>query len=187
MLPALLAAPNLPPALVALADSTPLGVRGVAVVGGLLLLGWGSRFYRLAIAAPGAILGLVIAGRLLMGAEDTVFTVGAIAGAVVGALLTGFLEHLAVGLAGVIVGAFLVDSVGPMVLGEAAPWWGVAIGATAGLLVFPKLWKVALKVITPLLGAIAIAFAAGYPHHLLLIGGLTAVGAAFQLSRKDDD
>ena len=176
--------------LVALAESTPLGVRGFAAVGGALLIVAGARFYKVAVAAPGAILGVLAATHLLQEAEEMTRTIAAIGGAIVGAMVTGFVEKLAIRLAGALVGAFFADAIWPLVQTTEMPVWAPAAGALVGLILFPVVWRVALKFITPFLGALCIAYAAGYPHHPLLIGGLTIVGALIQLkafSGDDDD
>lgn len=175
--------------LVALAEATPLGVRGFAAVGGALLILAGARFYRVAVGAPGAILGVLLVTHFLRGVVDELsLTIAAIGGAVIGAMITGFIEKLAIRLAGGLVGAFFVDALWPLVQTTELPVWAPAAGALLGLLVFPALWRTALKLITPFLGALCVAYAAGLPHHPLLIGGLTVLGALVQLKAfKDDD
>lgn len=176
--------------LVALAEATPLGVRGVAAVGGALLVVAGSRIYKLAVAAPGAILGILAATHLLAGADEATKTIAAIAGAIVGAMLTGFVEKLATRLAGGLVGAFFADALWPVLQPTEMPIWAPAAGGLIGLILFPFVWKIALKFITPFLGALCIAYAAGHPHHPLIIGGLTVLGILIQLkafSGSDDD
>ena len=175
-------------ALVALAEATPLGVRGFAAVGGALLIVAGARFYRVAVAAPGAILGLLLTTHFLSGlTDDTSLTIAAIGGAVIGAMITGFIEKLAIRLAGAMVGAVAADIGWSLLQSAELPIWAPAAGALVGLLIFPSLWRVALKLITPFLGALCVAYAAGYPNHPLPIAGLTLLGALIQLRAFGSD
>ncbi len=177
-------------ALSALAEATPLGVRGFAAVGGALLIVAGARFYRAAVAAPGAILGLLLTTHFLRGlTDDTTLSIAAIGGAVIGAMITGFIEKLAIRLAGALVGAVAADIGWSLLQSAELPLWAPAAGALVGLLIFPSVWRLALKLITPFLGALCVAYAAGSPNHPLLIGGLTLAGALIQLKafKGDED
>jgi hypothetical protein len=173
--------------LVALAESTPLGVRGFAAVGGVVLILLGARFYRLAVAAPGAILGVLLATHLMAGMDDMTRTIAAIAAAVVGAMITGFIEKLATRLAGGLVGAFFTDALWPLFQTAEMPLWVPAAGALVGLLIFPVFWRTALKIITPFLGSLCVAYAVGHPTHPVIIIGLTALGALIQLKAFSKD
>lgn len=170
------------------APTSLLDPRIAVIAVGILLLGWGARLYRLAIAAPGFVLG-VFAGLEVAPTASLLVQAGlALLLGLVGAGLLLFLERLAVALTGAVLVGGLVYAVGPLFVAT-LPWFAPLVGAAVGLLLFPSLYRLALKIITPLLGALCVAWAFGRPHDLLLIGGLCALGAVFQLARgqRSDD
>ena len=149
---------------------------------GVLLLGWGARLYKMAIAAPGFVLGVGLVLHFTTGMTPTIALAAVVAG-LAGAALLLKLERLAVSLTGAVLVGGLVYAVGPLVVTTPLPWFAPLIGAAVGMLLFPGVYRFALRVITPLLGAFCVAWAVGRPQDLLLIGGLAAVGSAFQLLR----
>lgn len=156
---------------------------------GVLLLGWGARLYRLAIAAPGFTVGVFAGLSVSAGAGLAVQAGVALALGLLGGGLMLALERLAVAITGAVLVGGLVFAVGPLV-SATLPWFAPVVGGAVGLLLFPRLYRAALRLLTPLLGALCVAWAAGRPHDLLLIGGLTLVGAVFQLARagkRDND
>ena len=62
-----------------------------------------------------------------------------------------------------------------------APWYTAPAAGFVGLLLFPSLYRRLLPLVTSAVGAVAIAWAASAEKNLLLISGLTVLGAAIQL------
>ena len=176
--------------LLALAESTPLGVRGLAgVLGGVLCVA-GSRLYPLAIVAPGLLLGAAVGlglpPELAVGARIGIGLVVALAGV----LLSRFVERVAVSLFGAAVLGSLVYALAPLALGAPAPWWGPVLGALLGLLLFRSLFKALLAPLTAWLGAMVVAWSLGRPDQILIVLGLPALGTLVQLAvgrKKKED
>lgn len=166
-------------ALVRMAESSPLGIRGLAgVAGGLLLLA-GARLYRLSVVAPG-ILGGLLVGALLPVSDPTVQAVVAVVLAAVGGLVCHFLERVAIHAVGAVVTAGLTQATWPLVTGVGTPWWAPAAGALVGLLLFPSVFRYLLKWITSLLGALTVAWAAGWSDRLWVVALLALAGVIVQ-------
>ncbi|MCB9742805.1 MAG: hypothetical protein H6740_09405 [Alphaproteobacteria bacterium] len=170
----------------ALTDTVP---RGVAAAGGALLLLAGARLYPLAIMAPGLAIGVTVGVVLPLPLEATARAILAVVLGGVGAFLFRSVERMAISGIGAIVTGGLAVSTWPLVMGQPAPWWAAGAGALVGLLLFPRLFRFALKPITALAGAIILAWAGGMQGHLVLILGLAAVGFLVQLGqgRRDED
>lgn len=164
-----------------LAAVTPLGVRGCAAVAGGLLLVLGSRIYRIAIAVPGALAGMMVASRWGLGTPESTFMLMTAAGAALGGMAALALEQLAVRLAGGLLGAWVGVVAAPSLGYDGAELWLPAVGAGVGLFLFPRLYRTALLLLTPWLGAVALAYALGRPEEALLVAGLTVVGVVVQL------
>jgi len=162
-------------------------VDGRLVVGavGVVLLLAGARLYRLAIIAPGFLLGVFLAmwGLDEYGKRvDDLVRLGAMVGAgTVGALLSWRIEQLAVRLGGSLLVAATAHALLPL-LWPRAPWFAAPAAGFIGLLLFPALYRRLLPIITAGIGAIAIAWAADRPQDLLMMAGLTVLGAAIQLA-----
>lgn len=149
---------------------------------GVLLLVAGKRLYRLVIIAPGLAAGTMLGLNLSEGQSPGVrfTTVGALA------LLAAFLLHKVERVAIASAGAFLTVGLArvgaPLVLDTEPPWYVFALGGALGLLLFPSLYQRLLVIITPTIGALCIAWAAGRPTDLLLVGGLILAGVVVQLT-----
>lgn len=173
-----------PLAVISLHDlpSTVLDPRiGVGALGVLLLL-FGARYYRLVLVAPGFALG-VLGGLLLTQSTTTNQQVlAALCLGLIGATALYFLERLAVSVVGAVLTAGFVRAGLPALLGEALPWYVPVAAGLLGLLLFPRLLRGLLKVLSPMLGALAVAFALGRSGDLWLILGLSAFGSVFQLA-----
>ncbi|GEM_PF-1194125 len=164
------------------AEATPLGIQGVAVLGGVALCVAGARLYRVAIFAPGALLGLVAAEELTRGMDEGIRIGLILLAAVVGGLIAGAVERLAIAVTGGLVGGWAAW-VGWLSFQPREPsWWVPAAGAAVGLLLFPALFRTGLKLVTPLLGALAIAWGIGHADSLLVVAAITGVGLAIQLA-----
>jgi hypothetical protein len=163
--------------------SDPLFARGLVVALGILLVVWGGRLYQVVVLAPGLVGGIwggwALGQVLSLGSTPTLAICGVLA--LGGALVCHFVENLAVRLTGATAFAALGWLGWPLVrpiLWEA----GVAalVGAAVGALVFPKIYGVAVRVATAGLGGMALAYAAGEPSNLWIIGGAALVGTVVQ-------
>ncbi len=153
-------------------------------VGALLVLA-GARLYRLAVMAPGFLLGIYATTYVLNelgGRVDTPIRIGMVLGVgLLGAFLTSRIEQLAVRLGGSLLVAAVTHAVLPMVWPH-APGFAAPVVGFLGLFLFPALYQRLLPVITSAIGAIALAWAAGRPQDLLMMAGVTVIGVAIQLA-----
>jgi hypothetical protein len=168
----------------ALAEAAPAETRVVMGAIGVLLILWGTRSKRLVAAAPGALVGLT-AVALLLDAEPvkTQLLAGLVA-AVAGAILGLMVQAIALRTAGALIGAIAVTAVFPLVSSQSVPpWWLPLAGALAGALVLPRLFSAAMRIMSPILGAMCLSFALGLKdeHQLYGILGFTIAGFALQM------
>jgi hypothetical protein len=166
----------------------------VGAAGGVLLLA-GARVYRSAIglAAFGAGAIVTLALMLALGEaipelrQPTVVGVGSLVGGGLGIVLGRLAHRLALaavgGLAGATLGVALYAAIGPLLGADGAtPWWILLIGAVVGALTMPAIFASLLKLVTPAVGAVLVAWALGMPSHALLLLGLWCLGVAVQLA-----
>ncbi len=167
-----------------------LTARGVLLLLGGLLLVLGARNYRAALILPAAALGAALVDAVLATAVPGGLRVlAALVGAVATGVLAGLLESVAVRLAGVLLGGGLALALWPAVIGggPATPWWVPLVGGFAGLAFFPGLYRAALRVVVPLLGALIVTHALGRPGDLLWVLGLAAVGFVVDSAMRSDE
>jgi hypothetical protein len=177
-----------PEELARLASELPLVVRVViGLLGGVLLVA-GARVYRFALfgsvfalAAIGAALGLAWGGAWVAAlARPEVVALGALVAGVAAAGVANLAHRIGLlavgGVAGLAVGAGVGD-----LAGGAAATWGPLVGVLAGAAVFPFVFQTLLKVVTPIVGAVAIVFATGHPERLWLLVGLSVLGVLVQV------
>lgn len=155
------------------------------VLGAVLALA-GARFYKLAVMAPGLLLGVFLGLALPDSIDPPLKAIIAVAAAVFGALVCRFVERAAVASFGAVLSGGLVYTAYPFVLSGETPWWVAAIGALLGVFLFPKAFQTLLKPLTAGLGALAVAWSIGMQDNLVVIGGVATVGTVLQfaLSRK---
>jgi len=187
------------PMLVDLATGSPVVVRLLVGAIGAVLLLWGARIYKPALmmtsfaaGSLGAVAVLIMATAVLPAlASPAVLIVGALIGGLALAGLTALVHRLGLVAVGALAGVTAAGAVVEAVTGAVGPWWAVALGAVAGAVALPLAFKGLLKVVTPAVGAVCIAWAVGLPTHLLLLLGLWAFGAVVQLAigsgRGDDE
>ncbi len=155
--------------------------RTVGAATGLVLLVAGARLYRVAVMAPGFVLGLWLAHDHLP-AMAPGWRLGITVGAgMLGALLSSGIEQLAVRLAGALLVAGLTHAVLPLAWEGVPPWWAAPAAGFLGLALFPSVYRRLLPLITALLGALVIAWSLGRGADLLLILGVAAVGLVVQI------
>lgn len=163
----------------------PRGALGVA--GGLVCVA-GARLYPLVIVAPGFAAG-VLAGMSLPLDPSTRAIAAVVLGAI-GALLCRFVERIAVVGVGAVLAGSLANAVWPLLTGQPAPWWGAALGALAGLALFPGVFRAMLLPLTALLGAFLLGWSFGFQTRLPVVLGVAIGGLIIQLAtrkREDDD
>lgn len=168
-----------PHALAVLLDTSPIPSRWMAGALGAILVVAGAHFYRLAVIAPGFLLGTVAARTLIALDDPAIIAVVVVGSGLLGALVFYYLERLALALIGAVVGAQLTAVLWPLVAGT-APWWGPLVGSFFGSLAFPKVFRSLLRPLTALIGAVLLASCFGQGHDLLVVGGLALVGVIFQ-------
>lgn len=153
-----------------------------ALLTGIVLLGWGAKVYRLLVLAPGVLAGVYLGAALrdwlnLGGTNAMLLTVALAAG---GALLCHFVEGVAIRVGGAALFGALAWFGWPLVQAGAVPWYVPLAALVLGAALFPRLYQLALRPITALVGAWSIAWAVHRPTTLWLVGGLALVGLALQ-------
>lgn len=147
----------------------------------------GARAYEWALFGSAAVLGTVGGAALVVLVDQAVpgaaspiaLTIGALVG---GVLLLGLAKatHKAalVGVGGLL-GAAGGSAVAVLALGGA--WWGPLLGALVGAIGLPFVFPMVLKLVTPGVGAVGVAWAVGMPDKLWLLALLWVFGAGVQL------
>ena len=153
----------------------------VALAGGALLLA-GARVYRLAVVLPG-VAGGALLGFSVAGGAPPAWQLGAAAClALVGGVLFYLVERLAIALAGALVAGGAMHALGPLYWPGGEPWYADAAAVALGLLLFPRLYRALLPLITAALGALVVAWSVGRERDAVLIAAMTAVGFVVQLA-----
>ncbi|MDG1481253.1 MAG: hypothetical protein P8R54_16795 [Myxococcota bacterium] len=167
--------------LLARAQGTPLEdpVFVMGVVGGALLVA-GSRLYKLALVAPGLAAGLLLGLEVTSGAGPEIRMIAGLCLGIIGAGVMLLVERLAISLGGAFLVGGLANAVTPLVLPGQDAWYVPIAGAVVGLLIFPKMFRSLLFLLTALGGALCIAWAIGRPQDLPSIGGLWLAGTVIQ-------
>ncbi len=154
----------------------------VLVIGiGIILVIAGARTYKLMLLTPGFVAGVLAAVHYLPANGDLKNAGIALLVGVVGAMLLVYAERTALRVLGAMVMVGLVEAVAPMVMGSHVAWYVPAVAAVVGGIVVPMVIKRMLKVITPVMGALAIAWAFDRPDDLWLIGGVSLIGIVVQV------
>lgn len=156
----------------------PIGVVG------LVLLVAGARLYRVAIVGPGFAAGVFAGLQLTLGAAADTRAVAALALGLIGGVAMHFLERVAVSVAGAVLAGGLANAAAPRLLPDPVPWYVPAAASLVGLLLFPRLFLALLPLITAVLGALCLGWAAARPHDLWLLGGLATGGLLVQIATR---
>ena len=176
----------------ALADGRVTGL-----VAGTVLLLFGARVYRVLVVGPGIIAGLVVAGEVngflhLGGWAAAALAVGL---ALAGALLFAAVERWTLAIVGAALAAGLFGQGWTFLHGGSPPWWSWLVAGSVGALVIPRLYRVLLRPLTALAGALTLTATMAESkalEGLLVKGGkgalatvaaviaLAAAGTAFQ-------
>jgi hypothetical protein len=154
----------------------------VGVLGVVLALG-GSRWYRLAVVAPGFAVGVLSGVELVPAGASALVRFGLPVGlGLLGAALCHLVERLAMALAGAAFSAGLAWAALP-VFWPAAPLWATGVAFVAGLFLFPWVYTRLLPLTTSVLGGVAVAWALHTPRDLRVILGVAFIGLVVQLVR----
>lgn len=171
-----------------LTAASPMALRVlVGAVGAVLLLA-GARVYKVALfgscfalGALGAAVGLAWLGTQVAAlARPEIIGLGALIGGVAVAGVASLAHRIALIAVGGIVGISLGAGIGDLLGGQAlfvAPGAGALLGAVS----FPWVFPWVLKLLTPAVGAVCVAWAVGRPDTLWLVAVLWLVGAVVQL------
>jgi hypothetical protein len=170
-----------------IAAEVPVLTRFAVGLVGLLLLLAGARWYHRAVALAAFVAGTVLASAAMVIACDVLAVpippvVMVVVALVCGGSVAGVakMAHRLVLLAvGAMAGGTAVAALSAHV--AAVPMWGALLGMLVGALIVPWIWDQTLKILTPAVGAVAVAWAVGLPDNLLLVMGLWVFGAVAQL------
>ncbi len=172
----------MPPNLHDAIDPALLGGHGPALVGGILLLGFGGKLYRAAVLLPGILAG-VYAGVWLHGALHLGLTGGLLAIGLLalgGAIVCHLVESIALPTAGAVLFAGAAWWAWPFLAG-APPFWAPLVGAAVGAICFRYMFDRLLKPATAVAGAFTLAWATGQLGEPAVVGGLAVVGTIVQV------
>lgn len=154
----------------------------VGLLGVVLAFG-GSRWYRLAVVAPGFAVGVLGGVELVPAGASALVRFGLPVGlGLIGAGLCHLVERLAMALAGAAFSAGLAWAALP-VFWPQAPLWATGAAFVAGLFLFPWVYTRLLPLTTSVLGGVAVAWAAHAPRDLRIILGVAFLGLVVQLVR----
>lgn len=155
------------------------------IIVGVVLLIFGRRLFWLFVGAAGFIAGLVLTQELFTGQPDwLVLTVAVLAG-VIGAVLSVFLQKLALAVAGFLTGGYVLMSLSLAVGNQSFTWPAFLIGGVIGAVFILILFDWALILLSSLAGAVLIAQSIPVEAAISLVIFLVALvaGIAIQVSQ----
>jgi hypothetical protein len=153
--------------------------RWVVLAVGLILVIFGSRTYKLLLVAPGLVAGVLLAIEYAPVGDPMTKTGIAIGAGIAGAVLMLMVEKIALSSVGAAVLGGLTMAIGPQFVKE-VPWYAATIAGLVGAMIFPAIYRRSLRIVTPILGALAVGFALERPEDLILLGTLSLVGIVLQ-------
>jgi hypothetical protein len=146
---------------------------------GLILVFFGSRTYKLFLMSPGAVVGVLLAVEYSPVGDQMTKAGIAVAAGMAGAVLMIMVEKIALSAAGGALIGGLTLAIGPLFIKE-VPWYAMTIGGLIGAMLFPTIYRRSLRIVTPVMGALAVGLALERPEDLWLLGGLSVVGIVLQ-------
>jgi len=162
-----------------ISTSAPTGSRiFLGILGGVLLL-FGSRSRALVNAAPGVLLGSILASVVLQTQSTQTQMYGAIGAGVIGGLIALAMQAVALRVAGALIGAISSVLIYEMIASSTIPpWWLPLGGAVVGALILPRVFNSAMGLMSPLIGAFCLSFACALnsEHQLYGVVGFTIAG-----------
>jgi len=156
-----------------------MDARWLVLAVGLVLVLFGSRTYKLLLVSPGLIAGVLLAMEYSPTGDQLTKTGIAIGAGLVGALLMLLVEQIALSSVGAAVTGGLALGVAPLLMTK-VEWYVPTIAALVGAIIFPMVYRRSLRLITPAVGSLAVAFALQRPWDLWLVGGLFGIGVLLQ-------
>ena len=144
-------------------SSAILSLEGMVWILSVVLILAGSRFYRLALFAPGFVIGALISEEFLLSQPPVIRLGGGLLIGVVGAGIVMVLERLAIALLGALMGmvvyqSYVVISGPPQEL--EMQWLMPAVVSLLGSFIVPFLFDRYLLVATSLVGSLGLAWSA---------------------------
>jgi hypothetical protein len=128
----------------------------LAIVVGLALLFFGRQLFWLFVGGAGFVAGMSLATQLIQGQPDWVVLLIAVAAGVLGAILSIFLQRLAIGIAGFVTGGYALWDLAARNGREELAWVAFAIGGIIGAVLVLVLFDWALIFLSALTGALLI-------------------------------
>jgi hypothetical protein len=158
----------------------------IRLVIGAVLLFLGKRVYWMLVGLLGFAAGLAIGARLFPESSDLVVLLAALVGGVIGALLAGLVQRIAVAAAGFFAGGFAAVTLWELLLGRAGGLDALAfiLGGIVGAVLTIVLFDWALIGLSSLVGSSMIVQALDLPRGLawvvlivLFVGGIIVQSA----------
>lgn len=149
---------------------------------GAALLLFGRRLFWLFVAGVGFIVGSLLATTVLSGqSESTILAVALVVG-LLGALLLIVLQHVVIGIAGALAGAYLLHTLSRTLGFEEWNWMAFLVGAVLGGLLVLAFLSWALIFLSTLVGSAVIVqnLTFGPVLSVVLLLGLILVGITIQ-------
>ena len=146
---------------------------------GVILIVVGSRYYKFFLMSPGAVVGVLLAVEYSPTGDEMTKAGIAVGAGLIGALLMHLVEKIALSTAGAALVGGLTLAFGPLFIKE-VPWYGPTIGGLVGAMIFPIIYRRSLRIVTPIMGALAVCLALDRPEDLWLLGVLSGVGIVLQ-------
>ena len=156
-----------------------LDPRWMVLALGVILVLFGSRTYKLFLMSPGAVGGVLLALKYSPTGDELTKAGIAVGAGIVGALLMILVEQLALSAVGGALVGGLTLAIGPQFV-SVVPWYAPTIGGLIGAMLFPTIYRRSLRIVTPIVGALAVGLALDRPEDLWLLGGLSLVGIVLQ-------
>lgn len=130
---------------------------GPNIIVGVVLLLLGRRLFWLFVGAAGFIAGLIVSQELFVGQPDWLVLSVAILTGVIGAVLSVFLQKLAVAVAGFLTGGYVLMSLSLAMGNPSFAWPAFLIGGVLGAALVLILFDWALILLSSLAGAALVA------------------------------
>jgi len=153
--------------------------RWVVLIVGLILVFFGSRTYKLFLISPGLVVGVLLAIEYSPTGDAAAKAGIAVGAGLVGSLLMLMVEKIALSSAGAALFSGLTLAIGPQFVRH-VPWYAPTIAGLVGAMLFPLVYRRSLRIVTPVMGALAIVLALDRPEDLWLLGSLTVIGIVLQ-------
>ena len=133
-----------------------------ALLIGVALIFLGRRLFWLFVGGVGFIAGMVFAGEYFKGEEDWIVLAVALSIGLVGALLSIFLQKIAVRLAGLLAGAYVLFMLAVELGYQSDAWIAGIVGGVLGFFLVSVLFDWSLVVLSALTGSMLISQAIPY-------------------------